>query len=109
MRSIRTASTPSFRTGACASGCPCVKRPPRSWRAVMTWKDKLEIGLKGDAPFRRDNLPDSQKDPEGPETKPEDPTRSPEEPGAREAARIAHRIDKLRIEHAERESRKKPK
>ena len=24
----------------------------------MTWKDKLEIGLKEDAPFRIDNLPD---------------------------------------------------
>lgn len=23
----------------------------------MTWRDKMEIGLKGDAPFRRDNLP----------------------------------------------------
>ena len=23
----------------------------------MTWKDKLELGLKDDAPFRRDNLP----------------------------------------------------
>ena len=23
----------------------------------MTWKDKLEIGLKEDAPFRKDNLP----------------------------------------------------
>jgi hypothetical protein len=23
----------------------------------MTWRDKLEIGLKEDAPFRRDNLP----------------------------------------------------
>jgi hypothetical protein len=72
----------------------------------MTWKDKLEIGLKDDAAFRRDNLPDSQKDPEGPETKPGDPTRSPEEPGAREAARIANRIEKLKTEHADRESRK---
>jgi hypothetical protein len=73
----------------------------------MTWKDKLEIGLKDDAPFRRDNLPDSQKDPEGPDTKPDDPSRSPEEPGAREVARIANRIEKLKTEHAERESRKK--
>ena len=23
----------------------------------MTWKDKLELGLKNDAPFRKDNLP----------------------------------------------------
>ena len=26
----------------------------------MTWKDKLEIGLKEDAPYRKDNLPDQQ-------------------------------------------------
>lgn len=26
----------------------------------MTWKDKLEIGLKNDAPFRKDNLPEQQ-------------------------------------------------
>ena len=26
----------------------------------MTLKDKLEIGLKEDAPFRKDNLPDNQ-------------------------------------------------
>jgi hypothetical protein len=52
----------------------------------MTWKDKLEIGLKDDAPFRRDNLPDAQKKPGGPETQPGDPTRSPEEPGARATA-----------------------
>jgi len=54
----------------------------------MTWKDKLEIGLKDDAPFRRDNLPEFQQT--SPDTGPEDPEadRSPEEPGARaEAAR----------------------
>lgn len=56
----------------------------------MTWKDKLEIGLKEDAPFRRDNLPPSQKKPSGPATKPGDPTRSPEEPGARQAIAAAH-------------------
>ena len=49
----------------------------------MTWRDKLEIGLKEDAPFRRDNLPDFQKKPAGPETNTDDPTRSAEEPGAR--------------------------
>jgi len=27
----------------------------------MTIKDKLEIGLKEDAPFRKDNLPASQR------------------------------------------------
>ena len=26
----------------------------------MTWRDKLEIGLKENAPFRKDNLPESQ-------------------------------------------------
>jgi hypothetical protein len=26
----------------------------------MTWIDKLEIGLKEDAPFRKDNFPPSQ-------------------------------------------------
>jgi len=48
----------------------------------MTWKDKLEIGLKDDAPFRRDNLPEFQQT--GAEKSPEDPEadRSPEEPGA---------------------------
>jgi len=58
----------------------------------MTWKDKLEIGLKDDAPFRRDNLPDFQNKKGGPETQPGDPTRSPEEPGARQAAVEARRI-----------------
>ena len=26
----------------------------------MTWKDKLELGLKNDAPFRKDNLPEQE-------------------------------------------------
>ena len=26
----------------------------------MTWKDKLELGIKEDAAFRKDNLPESQ-------------------------------------------------
>ena len=47
----------------------------------MTWKDKLEIGLKDDAPFRRDNLPDDQA--QGP-AKPTGPDRSPEVPSARD-------------------------
>jgi hypothetical protein len=46
----------------------------------MTWKDKLEIGLKEDAPFRKDNLPESQV--RGPEI-PAGPGRSPEIPLAR--------------------------
>jgi hypothetical protein len=47
----------------------------------MTLKDKLEIGLKENAPFRKDNLPESQV--RGPEI-PAGPGRSPEIPLARE-------------------------
>jgi hypothetical protein len=47
----------------------------------MTWMDKLEIGLKEDAPFRKDNLPPSQV--RGPEL-PTGQGRSPEIPLARE-------------------------
>ena len=47
----------------------------------MTWKDKLEIGLKEDAPFRKDNLPEDQV--RGPEI-PAGPDRSPVIPAARE-------------------------
>lgn len=47
----------------------------------MTWRDKLEIGLKEDAPYRKDNLPPSQV--RGPEI-PNGPGRSPEIPMARE-------------------------
>jgi hypothetical protein len=76
----------------------------------MTWKDKLEIGLKDDAPFRRDNLPDFQRADDTPDAEDaaradakartratnrpdeepdvEEPAddRSPEEPGARAEA-----------------------
>jgi len=48
----------------------------------MTWKDKLEIGLKKDAPFRKDNLPEEQV--RGPEI-PSGPGRSPLVPAARGA------------------------
>jgi hypothetical protein len=48
----------------------------------MSLKDKLEIGLKEDAPFRKDNLPESQKSHTGPEKKPGDPTRSAIDPKA---------------------------
>jgi len=58
----------------------------------MTWKDKLELGLKDDAPFRRDNLPDFQKSAGGRETQPGDLTRSPEEPLARQDAVDVHQI-----------------
>jgi len=54
----------------------------------MTWKDKLEIGLKEDAPFRKDNLPDDQV--RGPEV-PSGPGRSPEIPAARAAATVRRR------------------
>ena len=47
----------------------------------MTWKDKLEIGLKEDAPFRKDNLPEDQV--RGPEVQ-AGPGRSPVIPAARE-------------------------
>ena len=47
----------------------------------MTWKDKLELGLKEDAAFRKDNLPPNQV--RGPEI-PSGPGRSPEIPLARE-------------------------
>jgi hypothetical protein len=46
----------------------------------MTLKDKLEIGLKEDAPYRKDNLPASQV--RGPEI-PAGPGRSPVVPMAR--------------------------
>jgi hypothetical protein len=54
----------------------------------MTLKDKLEIGLKDDAPFRRDNLPEFQQTQGGDAPENPEADRSPEEPGARaEAAR----------------------
>jgi hypothetical protein len=49
----------------------------------MTWKDKLEIGLKEDAPFRKDNLPEQQV--RGPEI-PAGPGRSPVIPAAKAEA-----------------------
>jgi len=47
----------------------------------MTWRDKLEIGLKENAPFRKDNLPVSEIS--GPEI-PQGPGRSAEIPHSRE-------------------------
>jgi hypothetical protein len=47
---------------------------------AMTLKDKLEIGLKEDAPYRKDNLPDQQV--RGPEV-PAGEDRSPVIPAAR--------------------------
>jgi hypothetical protein len=52
----------------------------------MTWRDTLEIGLKKDAEFRKDNLPEDQV--HGPEV-PAGPGRSPVIPEAREEADAA--------------------
>ena len=46
----------------------------------MTWRDKLEIGLKENAPYRKDNLP--QAEVTGPEI-PQGPGRSAEISDAR--------------------------
>jgi hypothetical protein len=54
----------------------------------MTWKDKLEIGLKDDAAFRHDNVPDFQKTGDSANGG-EKTDRSPEEPQAREDAETA--------------------
>jgi hypothetical protein len=54
----------------------------------MTWKDKLEIGLKEDAPYRKDNLPENQI--RGPEI-PRGEGRSPEIPLARSDRNIIKR------------------
>jgi hypothetical protein len=48
--------------------------------AEMTWRDKLEIGLKENAPYRKDNLPLTEVI--GPEL-PQGPGRSAEIPHAR--------------------------
>jgi hypothetical protein len=49
----------------------------------VTLKDKLEIGLKEDAPYRKDNLPEHEV--RGPQI-PAGPGRSPEVPAARKSA-----------------------
>ncbi len=54
----------------------------------MTLKDKLEIGLKEDAPYRKDNLPENQV--RGPEI-PKGEGRSPEIPLARDDRNIVPR------------------
>jgi len=52
----------------------------------MTWRDKLEIGLKENAAYRKDNLPPNEVI--GPEV-PQGPGRSAEIPRAREHERDA--------------------
>ena len=59
----------------------------------MTWRDKMEIGLKEDAPFRRDNLPAFEV--EGPQV-PAGPGRSPVVPAAVQDAVEAAEADKPR-------------
>lgn len=59
----------------------------------MTIKDKLEIGLKEDAPYRKDNLPDFQV--RGPEI-PSGPGRSPAIPLARGDKTVVRRTRKAR-------------
>jgi hypothetical protein len=54
----------------------------------MTLKDKLEIGLKEDAQYRKDNLPENQV--RGPEI-PKGEGRSPEIPMARSDRNIVPR------------------
>ena len=67
----------------------------------MTLKDKLEIGLKEDAPYRKDNLPDDQV--RGPET-PAGPGRSPEIPAARGDKTIVPDTDETSEEDGRRPS-----
>lgn len=56
----------------------------------MTLKDKLEIGLKEDAPYRKDNLPEDQV--RGPEVE-SGPGRSPEIPAARNDTNVVPDAD----------------
>jgi hypothetical protein len=58
--------------------------------AAMTLKDKLEIGLKEDAPYRKDNLPASEV--RGPEV-PSGPGRSPVIPAARDDKNVVPDAD----------------
>jgi hypothetical protein len=62
----------------------------------MTWKDTLELGLKEDAAFRKDNLPPSQV--RGPEV-PTGPGRSPEIPKAREDKTHTVPVEPAVVEH----------
>ena len=70
----------------------------------MTWRDKLEIGLKKDAEFRKDNLPDFEV--EGP-VKPAGPGRSPVVPEAKRLATEANQASEA-TRSARRKARAKP-
>jgi hypothetical protein len=77
---------------------------------AMTWKDKLEIGLKDDAPFRRDNLPEFQQTGETPPAEDPEAERSPEEPGARaEAARESLAVKQQRGRRGSKRTRRTPR
>ena len=39
-------------------GCKVLRRKDKD---VMTWRDKLELGIKNDAALRKDNLPESER------------------------------------------------
>ena len=56
----------------------------------MTWRDKLEIGLKENAAYRKDNLPEGEVS--GPEV-PQGPGRSAEIPRSRERPRPAKAME----------------
>jgi len=76
----------------------------------MTWRDKMEIGLKHDAPFRRDNLPAFEA--EGPGV-PAGPGRSPVVPkaaaaGMAEETRTARRKKPVSKPPARRQSSGRP-
>jgi hypothetical protein len=68
----------------------------------MAWKDKLEIGLKEDAPHRKDNLPASEvHGPELPPGSPEIPLAhvsgaAPAEPTGRPGQRKPYRVVPVR-------------
>lgn len=66
----------------------------------MTWRDKLELGLKEDAAFRKDNLPPGQV--RGPAI-PLGPGRPPETPMARGNRTEVVPIDDPTDEHASRQ------
>jgi hypothetical protein len=65
----------------------------------MTLKDKLELGLKDDAPVRRDNLLYFPKSAGGSETQPGDLTRSPEEPVAEQLGGLAEEALEAVVPH----------
>ena len=74
--------------------CRCYDRAEDD---AMTWKDKMEIGLKNDAPFRKDNLAPDQV--HGPEIE-SGPGRSPVIPEAQEDhERAADRVQEDELKH----------